>query len=120
VEDDGEQEQAYQQGPTEELIWKVNNYKIDGIGIPMADSLRAMVLRLGYAKAQFTTASSGLTHGLSPTGRFQLSCMRMRHSREIRRYPGMKMWLTGPPWTQESQKQHGWHSMYSPTKSVIG
>jgi hypothetical protein len=35
----------------EEVIWDVYYYRVDGVGIPMADHLRAMVLRLGYYKA---------------------------------------------------------------------
>jgi hypothetical protein len=34
-----------------EVIWDVYHYRVDGVGIPMADHLRAMVLRLGYDKA---------------------------------------------------------------------
>jgi hypothetical protein len=33
------------------VIWDVYHYRVDGVGIPMADHLRAMVLRLGYDKA---------------------------------------------------------------------
>jgi hypothetical protein len=56
VEEDGGQEQADQQGPVEdepaeEVMWKVEYCNMDGIDIPMADSLRAMVHRLGYDKA---------------------------------------------------------------------
>jgi hypothetical protein len=35
----------------EEVIWEVEHHRVDGVGIPMADHLRAMVLRLGYDKA---------------------------------------------------------------------
>jgi hypothetical protein len=35
----------------EEVIWDVYHYRVDGVGIPMADHLRAMVLHLGYDKA---------------------------------------------------------------------
>jgi hypothetical protein len=31
-------------------MWKVEYCNMEGIGIPMADSLRAMVHRLGYDK----------------------------------------------------------------------
>jgi hypothetical protein len=33
-------------GPAKEVVWTV--HKQDGIGIHMADNLRAMVFRLGY------------------------------------------------------------------------
>jgi hypothetical protein len=32
------------------VIWDVYHYRVDGVGIPMADHLRAMVLHLGYDK----------------------------------------------------------------------
>jgi hypothetical protein len=56
VEEDGEQEQAEQQGPAvgelaKEVKWDVHYYWVDGVGTPMADNLRAMVLHLGYDKA---------------------------------------------------------------------
>jgi hypothetical protein len=44
--DEEEQEQEQE----EEAIWEVYHYRADGVGIPMADHLRAMVLRLGYDK----------------------------------------------------------------------
>jgi hypothetical protein len=57
VVEEGMQEQAEQQGPVEdepaeEVIWEVYHYRVDGVGIPMADNLRAMVLCLGYDKAR--------------------------------------------------------------------
>jgi hypothetical protein len=45
-----EQEQDEDEA-AEEVIWDVYHYRVDGVGIPMADHLRAMVLRLGYDKA---------------------------------------------------------------------
>jgi hypothetical protein len=30
--------------------WEVNYYWVDGVGVPMADHLRTMLLRLGYEK----------------------------------------------------------------------
>jgi hypothetical protein len=33
------------------VTWEVYHYRVDGVGIPMADHLRAMVLHLGYDKA---------------------------------------------------------------------
>jgi hypothetical protein len=33
------------------VIWDVYHYKVDGVNIPMADHLRALVLRLGYDEA---------------------------------------------------------------------
>jgi hypothetical protein len=55
VEEDEVQEQAEQQDPAgsepaERVKWEVNYYCVDGVGIPMADHLTAMVLRLGYDK----------------------------------------------------------------------
>jgi hypothetical protein len=55
VEEDEVQEKAEQQDParsepTERVKWEVNYYWVDGVGVPMADHLRAMVLRLGYDK----------------------------------------------------------------------
>jgi hypothetical protein len=44
-----EQEQG-QEEAAEEVIWEVYHYRADWVGIPMADHLRAMVLRLGYDK----------------------------------------------------------------------
>ena len=34
---------------TEEVVWKVYRYKQEGLGVPMADLLRATASRLGYA-----------------------------------------------------------------------
>jgi hypothetical protein len=49
---DMEEEQEQEQDEVaEEVIWKVYHCRVDGVGIPMADHLRAMVLRLGYDKA---------------------------------------------------------------------
>jgi hypothetical protein len=45
-----EQEQDEEEA-AEEVIWDVYHYKVDGVGIPMADHLRTMVLHLGYDKA---------------------------------------------------------------------
>jgi hypothetical protein len=55
VEEVEVQEQAEQQDtvggePTERVKWKVNYYWVDGVGVLMADHLRAMVLLLGYDK----------------------------------------------------------------------
>jgi hypothetical protein len=47
-EEEQEQEQVEE---AEEVIWEVYHYRADGVGIPMADHLRAMALRLGYDKA---------------------------------------------------------------------
>jgi hypothetical protein len=46
VEEVQEQDEA-----AEEVIWDVYHYRVDGVGIPMADHLRAMILYLGYDKA---------------------------------------------------------------------
>jgi hypothetical protein len=47
-----EEEQEQDEGEAaEEVIWDVYHYRVDGVGIPMADHLQAMVLRLGYEKA---------------------------------------------------------------------
>jgi hypothetical protein len=46
-----EEEEQEQDEEAEEVISEVYNYRVDGVGIPMADHLRAMVLRLGYDKA---------------------------------------------------------------------
>jgi hypothetical protein len=46
-----EEEEQEQDEAAEEVIWEVYHYRADGVGIPMADHLRAMVLRLGYDKA---------------------------------------------------------------------
>jgi hypothetical protein len=43
-----EEEVQEQDEAAEEVIWDVYHYRVDGMGIPMADHLRAMVLRLGY------------------------------------------------------------------------
>jgi hypothetical protein len=48
---DPEMEEEEQDEAAEEVIWEVYHYRADGVGIPMADHLRAMVLRLGYDKA---------------------------------------------------------------------
>jgi hypothetical protein len=45
-----EQEQEPDEA-AEEVILEVYHYRADGVGIPTADHLRAMVLRLGYDKA---------------------------------------------------------------------
>jgi hypothetical protein len=46
-----EEEEQEQDEAAEEVIWEVYHYRVDGVGNPMADYLRAMVLRLGYDKA---------------------------------------------------------------------
>jgi hypothetical protein len=46
-----EEEEQEEDEAAEEVIWEVYHYRGDGMGIPMADHLRAMVLRLGYDKA---------------------------------------------------------------------
>jgi hypothetical protein len=46
-----EKEEQEQEEEAEEAIWEVYHYRADGVGIPMADHLRAMVLCLGYDKA---------------------------------------------------------------------
>jgi hypothetical protein len=46
-----EEEEQEQDEVAEEVIWEVYHNSVDGVGIPMADHLRAMVLRLGYDKA---------------------------------------------------------------------
>jgi hypothetical protein len=46
-----EEEEQEQEEEAEEAIWEVYHYRADGVGIPMADHLRAMVLCLGYDKA---------------------------------------------------------------------
>jgi hypothetical protein len=46
-----EEQEKEQEEEAEEVIWEVYHYRADGVGIPMADHLRAMVLRLGYDKA---------------------------------------------------------------------
>jgi hypothetical protein len=51
LEMEEEEQEQEQDEATEEVIWEVYNYRADGVGIPMADHLRAMVLRLGYDKA---------------------------------------------------------------------
>jgi hypothetical protein len=48
---DLEMEVEEQEQEQEEVIWEVYHDRADGVGIPMADHLRAMVLRLGYDKA---------------------------------------------------------------------
>jgi hypothetical protein len=63
--EDEEQEQE-QEEEAEEAIWEVYRYRANGVGIPMADHLRAMVLRLGYDKAPSTIVSYGLIRGSSP------------------------------------------------------
>jgi hypothetical protein len=40
-----------QDDAAQEVIWDVYHYRVDGVGISMADHLRAMVLHLGYNKA---------------------------------------------------------------------
>jgi hypothetical protein len=42
-----EEEEQEQNEAAEEVIWEVYHYRVDGVGIPMTDHLRAMVLRLG-------------------------------------------------------------------------
>jgi hypothetical protein len=46
-----EEEEQEQDEAAEEVIWEVEHHMVDGVGIPMADHLRAMVLRLSYDKA---------------------------------------------------------------------
>jgi hypothetical protein len=46
-----EEQEQEQDKSAEEVIWKVYHYRADGVGIPMADHLWDMVLRLGYDKA---------------------------------------------------------------------
>jgi hypothetical protein len=46
-----EEEEQEQDESAEELIWDVQHSRVDGVGIPMADHLRAMVLHLCYNKA---------------------------------------------------------------------
>jgi hypothetical protein len=67
------QEQAEQHGlaedeADEEVIWDMYHYKVNGVGILMADHLRDMVLCLGYDKAHVYTVIYGLTHGSAPLG----------------------------------------------------
>jgi hypothetical protein len=50
-EEDELAEQPNLEEEAEEAIWEVYHYRADGVGIPMADHLRAKVLRLGYDKA---------------------------------------------------------------------
>jgi hypothetical protein len=45
------EEEQEQDEAAKEVIWEVYHYRVDGVGIPMADHLRAMVLHLGYDKA---------------------------------------------------------------------
>jgi hypothetical protein len=42
-----EEEEQEQEEEAEEAIWEVYSYRAGWVGIPMADHLRAMVLRLG-------------------------------------------------------------------------
>jgi hypothetical protein len=51
IDPEVEEEEQEQGEAAEEVIWEVYHYRADGVGIPMADHLRAMVLRLGYDKA---------------------------------------------------------------------
>jgi hypothetical protein len=46
-----EEEVQEQDDAAQEVIWDVYHYRVDGVGISMADHLRAMVLHLGYNKA---------------------------------------------------------------------
>jgi hypothetical protein len=46
-----EEEEQEQDEAAEEVSWDVYHYRVHGVGIPMADHLRAMVLCLGYEKA---------------------------------------------------------------------
>jgi hypothetical protein len=46
-----EEEEQEQEEVAEEVIWEVEHSRVDGVGIPMADHLRTMVLRLGYDKS---------------------------------------------------------------------
>jgi hypothetical protein len=46
-----EEHEPEQEEEAQEVIWEVYHYRADGVGIPMADHLRAMALRLGYDKA---------------------------------------------------------------------
>jgi hypothetical protein len=48
--EDEEQEQEKEE-EAKDVFWEVYHYRADGVGIPMADHLRAMVLRLGYDNA---------------------------------------------------------------------
>jgi hypothetical protein len=55
VEEDEVQEQAEQQDPAgsepaQRVKWEVDYYWVAEVGVPMADHLRPMVLRLGYNK----------------------------------------------------------------------
>jgi hypothetical protein len=46
-----EEQEQEQDEAAKEVIWEVYHNRADGVGIPMADHLRAMVLLLGYDKA---------------------------------------------------------------------
>jgi hypothetical protein len=50
VQEQAKQEDPVGSEPAEGVKWEVNYYWVDGVGVPMADHLRAMVLRLGYDK----------------------------------------------------------------------
>jgi hypothetical protein len=50
-EEEEEEQEQEQDEAAEEVIWEVYHYRADGVGIPMANHLRAMVLHLGYDKA---------------------------------------------------------------------
>jgi hypothetical protein len=51
LETEEEEQEQEQEEEAEEVIWEVYHYRADGVGIPMADHLRATILRLGYDKA---------------------------------------------------------------------
>jgi hypothetical protein len=77
-----EEEEQEQDEAAEEVIWEVYHYIVDGVGIPMADHLRAMVLRLGYDKTLFTIVSCGLIRGSSPIGKLPPSWRSTFHAGE--------------------------------------
>jgi hypothetical protein len=51
VQEKAEQQDPAESEPAERVKWEVDYYWVDGVGVPMADHLRAMVFRLGYDKA---------------------------------------------------------------------
>jgi hypothetical protein len=94
-----EVEEEEQDEAVEEVIWDVYHYRVDGVGISMADHLRAMVLRWAMIRPLFTIVSCGLTRGSSPIVRLRPFWRSTFHSMERGRSPTIMMWPTGPLWT---------------------
>jgi hypothetical protein len=90
-----EEQEQEQKEEAEDVFWEVYHYRADGVGIPMADHLRAMALRSVMIRPLFTIVSCGLIHGSSPIGKLLPSWRSTFHAVELGRCPSIMMWLIG-------------------------